>query len=146
MTCKVNLTVKRITNLHCPSDRQQAFLWDRTTPGLGLRATPKGKPSFIFQGRYQGKTLRLTIGNSQSWSIPQAQTKAREFQRLIDEGKDPRQVKLQLHKQSQLESEQAALNQVTFGDVFQDYINARKAKVDAKVYVVKPSWTKLALI
>jgi hypothetical protein len=42
---------------------------------------------------YQGKDIRLTIGSPTVWSIPEVQAKARELQRLIDEGKDPRDLK-----------------------------------------------------
>ena len=65
-------------------------MWDVTAPGLGLRATPAGKPAYVFQSVYQSKDLRITIGSPAAWSIPDAQAKARELQRLIDEGKDPR--------------------------------------------------------
>lgn len=68
-------------------------MWDATAPGLGLRATPAGKPAYVFQSVYQGKDIRLTIGSPAAWSIPDAQAKARELQRLIDEGKDPRDLK-----------------------------------------------------
>ena len=42
----------------------------------------------MFQSVYQGKDVRLTIGSPAAWSIPDAQAKARELQRLIDEGHD----------------------------------------------------------
>jgi len=59
----------------------------------GLRATPAGKPSYVFQGRFQDKTIRVTIGSPDVWPIPLAQEKARELQRQIDEGRDPRNAK-----------------------------------------------------
>jgi hypothetical protein len=90
---KIVFTVGRINGFICPSDKKQAFMWDATTTGLGLRATPAGKPSYIFQGEHLNKTLRLTIGSPEAWSIPQAQDKARELQRLIDESHDPRDLK-----------------------------------------------------
>ena len=90
---KVGLTAGKTKGFKCPPNKAQAFLWDTDTKGLGLRATPAGKPSYIFQSEYQGKTLRLTIGSPNVWTIPLAQEKARELQRLIDEGKDPRDLK-----------------------------------------------------
>jgi hypothetical protein len=86
---KIAFTAGRVSGFKCPPDKKQAFMWDATAPGLGLRATPAGKPAYVFQGLYQGKDLRLTIGSPAAWSIPDAQAKARELQRLIDEGKDP---------------------------------------------------------
>lgn len=90
---KVSFTAGRVQSFACPDDRPQAFLWDSVSKGLGLRATPSGKPTYIFQGLYQGRTVRLTIGRPADWSIEQARGKAREFQRLIDQGMDPRQLK-----------------------------------------------------
>lgn len=90
---KVAFTAGRVGGFRCPAEKKQAFLWDATAPGLGLRATPSGKPAYVFQGVYRGKDFRLTIGHPEAWSIDQARTKAREFQRLIDEGRDPRDLK-----------------------------------------------------
>jgi integrase len=90
---KIAFTAGRIAGFKCPDDKAQTFLWDLSVAGLGLRATPAGKPSYIFQARYQSKTIRLTIGSPDAWSIPQAEEKARELQRLIDGGRDPRDLK-----------------------------------------------------
>ena len=90
---KVAFTAGRVSGFKCPPDKKQAFMWDATTPGLGLRTTPAGKPAYVFQSAYQGKDIRLTIGSPAAWSIPDAQAKGRELQRLIDEGKDPRDLK-----------------------------------------------------
>ena len=93
---KTRLTAPKVAAFKCPPDIAQAFLWDAAVPGLGLRATPSGKPSYVFQSRFQDKTLRITIGSPAAWAITQAQEKARELQRQIDEGRDPREVKAQL--------------------------------------------------
>jgi integrase len=45
--------------------------------------------------------MRVTIGEPTVWSLNQAREKAREFQRQIDEGKDPRQLKAQAIEQAQ---------------------------------------------
>ncbi len=90
---KVAFTAGRVAGFKCPPDKRQAFMWDATTQGLGLRVTPTGKPAYVFQGVYRGNDVRITIGNPTAWSIPDAQAKARELQRLIDEGRDPRELK-----------------------------------------------------
>jgi integrase len=90
---KIVFTAGRVNGFTCPADKAQAFLWDVTAPGLALRATPAGKPAYVFQSRYQDKTIRLTIGNPDVWSIEQARDKAKALQRLIDDGKDPRDLK-----------------------------------------------------
>ena len=108
-------------------------MWDVTAPGLGLRATPAGKPAYVFQSVYQGKDLRITIGSPAAWSIPDAQAKARELQRLIDEGKDPRDLKrdalaAQNEKQAAAAAAQirAAADALTVGEVWTAYIEQRR--------------------
>ena len=103
-------------------------MWDLAAPGLGLRATPTGKPAYVFQAVYQGKDLRITIGSPTAWSIPDAQAKARELQRLIDEGKDPRNLKrdaLAAHAEKQAA---AAAQALTVGEVWPLYLKNGRPK------------------
>ena len=86
---KVELTAGRIAALRCPPDKHQAFLWDALAQGLGVRITPRGKPAYVFQGRYAGKTLRLVIGGIDAWTIKLARLKAKEYQRDIDQNLNP---------------------------------------------------------
>ena len=132
---KIAFTATRVSGFKCPSDKKQAFLWDATAPGLGLRATPAGKPAYVFQGVYQGKDIRITIGSPTAWRIPEAQAKARELQRLIDEGKDPRDLKrdalaAQAEKQAaaaaKAEADKAAA--LTVGDLWPLYLENGKPK------------------
>ena len=132
---KIAFTAGRVSGFKCPPEKKQAFLWDVTAPGLGLRATPAGKPAYVFQSVYQGKDLRITIGSPAAWSIPDAQAKARELQRLIDEGKDPRdlkreaiaaQVKKQAAAAAKVEADKAAA--LTVGEVWPLYLENGKPK------------------
>lgn len=125
---KVSFTAARVAGFKCPSDKKQAFLWDAHTQGLGLRATPKGEPSFVFQGPYMGTDVRITIGKPAAWSIDAARSKARELQRLIDEGKDPRGLKRAAIAEH-TEREAAAVAQaVTVADVWPTYLEEGKPK------------------
>ena len=74
---KVTFTAARVNGFRCPADKKQAFMWDATAPGLGLRATPAGRPAYVFQGVYQGKDVRVTIGGTDAWTVSDAQAKAR---------------------------------------------------------------------
>jgi len=89
-TKRVSFTAGVIERHAC--DVGQSFIWDKGAAGLGLRTTAAGAKAFIFQGRYQGKTLRMTIGSPKVWKIPQARKRARELQATIDQGRDPRVV------------------------------------------------------
>lgn len=90
---KINFTAARVAGFQCPADRKQAFMWDSDTPSLGLRVTPRGRPAYIFQARHNGKTVRIAIGDPRDWPIPLARQKARDLQRQVDEGRDPRMQK-----------------------------------------------------
>ena len=132
---KIGFTAGRVEGFKCAPEKAQAFLWDDTAPGLGLRATPAGKPAYIFQSVYQGKTIRLTIGSPDAWSIPQARDKAKALQRLIDDGKDPRDLKrdalaAKVNKAT-AEAAQAAIDAakaLTVGDLWPQYLAEGKPK------------------
>lgn len=132
---KIAFTADRVTGFKCPPEKAQAFQWDLTAPGLGLRDTPAGKPAYIFQSVYQGKTIRLTIGSPAVWSIPQARDKAKALQRLIDDGKDPRDLKRDALADkanraaaAAAQAATAAAQAVTVGDVWPRYLREGKPK------------------
>lgn len=129
---KIAFTVSRVAGFKCPPDKKQAFLWDASTIGLGLRATPNGKPAYVFQASYQGKDLRITIGSPDAWRIPDAQLKARELQRMIDEGKDPREAKRAAIAEAEQRKAVAAAEALTVGDLWPEYLaNGRPKRRDA---------------
>lgn len=125
---KINFTAGRVADFICPADRPQAFLWDSKAPGLGLRATVAGAKSYIFQAKLAGKTLRITIGNPRSWTISQAQEEARRLQTLVDEGRDPRQVKAEKIAADQAKRQEAKRSKAPALDAWNLYIEARTPK------------------
>jgi integrase len=105
---KITFTAPRVEAFSCQPDKSQAFLWDADAPGLGLRATPGGTKTYIFQSRFQGQTVRVPIGSPDVWPLnnrmdrpgkggavvqPGAREEARRLQALIDSGRDPREVR-----------------------------------------------------
>ena len=123
---KTAFTAGKVAGFKGPADKTQVFMWDSTAPGLGLRLTPAGKPAYVFQGVYRCKDVRLTIGSLDAWTIPLAQNKARELQRLIDGGHDPRSLKrnaVAAHTKPQVD---AAVQAVTGGEAWTAYMVARK--------------------
>ena len=127
---QVALTAGRIANFRCPSGRAQAFLWDSTATGLGLRATASGARAFIWQGRLAGAPLRVTIGDPASWSILQARDRARELQRIVDSGRDPRTLKAEATARDQAARAAKATEQrrteVLVRDAWFDYLADRR--------------------
>lgn len=140
---KKNFTIGFISTLECASGKQQSIYWDGKTPGLGLRITASGTKSFIFETSLNNKTLRITIGDTRTWSIGQAQTEATRLKTLTDQGIDPRQVRADkeaalaasIQAKKVEEAELILRNQkesVTLGNVWLEYIAERKEAKEGK--------------
>lgn len=146
---KVKLTGPKVAAFACPADKGQAFLWDSDTPGLGVRATPKGANAFVFQSRFQGRDIRVTIGAVDVWPLNSrmdrigpggkvaqlgAREEARRLQALIDSGRDPREVKAQA---TAADVAKRALDQqyaATVGEAWTAYLVDRKPHWGARHY------------
>jgi Site-specific recombinase XerD len=73
------------------------FHWDAEVKGFGARVTPKGKITFVVQGRVEGsgKEARITIGAYGVFTVDQARDVAKEHLRSMRMGNDPRDTKRQ---------------------------------------------------
>jgi len=141
---KIKLTGGRIREFECPAEKAQAFLWDADAPGLAVRATASTK-AFIFQSRLNGHAMRLTIGDVKAWDIdgPEgARAEARRLQRLIDTGVDPRQDKQERAAIVEGKWEEARRQDVTVGDAWAAYTEARRPKWGARYYLNHQNLTK----
>lgn len=98
---RTRLTVKKVSEIKAPKTGQR-FVWDLEVPGLAVRVTFRGARSFIFERKFKGRTLRLTIGSCTAWRLPQAREEARRLQRLIDQGIDPREERRALEAAQRL--------------------------------------------
>lgn len=129
---RVRFTLGKIRDFGCETGRSQAFLWDTEAPGLGLRATPNGAKSFIFQAKLNNETLRMTLGSVKAWTIDQAQAESRRLKVLVDSGRDPRQLKVEervTQEAAKDAAETAALREsVTLGDIWPEYVADRISK------------------
>lgn len=107
---KVKFTAGRVHGFHCASDKLPSFLWDSVVPGLGLRVTPGGSKSYIFQAKLRGQVIRITIGDPAAWDISAAQAEAARLRVIINNGQDPRQLKADglAAEQAEREVEKAA--------------------------------------
>lgn len=124
---KVKLTAGRVEAFICPDSKAQAFLWDSDAPGFALRATA-GAKSYIFQSRLDGKSIRLTIGDVNVWSIDKAREKARSLQIFIDDGRDPRAVKAEVTAADVATRQKAKQDAAPALDAWTTYIQARTSK------------------
>ena len=135
MDNKVKLTPGRIREFVCEADKSQAFLWDSEVKGLAVRVTPSGVKSFIFQGKLNSKTIRVTIGDVRAWDIesgtsenPGAREEARRLQTLIDRGIDPRQDEADKLVRAEEQRKEAERRDLTVGELWPIYIEARRPR------------------
>jgi len=72
-----------------PTER---FVWDSDLPGFGLRITPQGVKSFVFQYRMKGETnsRRYTIGRYGAWTPEAARERCKDLVLLVEAGEHPR--------------------------------------------------------
>ena len=92
---RVKFTRGRVDKFACSPERSESFLWDTSTPGLGIRARAGGSKAYVFQARLHGRTVRLSIGPTASWDIDEARAEARRLRVLVDSGIHPRDEQLQ---------------------------------------------------
>jgi integrase len=122
-TKREKLTAGRIRVANVATGKGQSFLWDTDAPGFGVRLT-KGCKAFVFEGRHEGRKLRVTIGDVRAWDIDKARAEARRLQTVLDQGTDPRR-----EKAAKAEAERAA-------DA------AKAAKAERQAVTVAAAWAR----
>jgi len=125
---KVNFTAQRVAEHSCPDGKLQSFLWDQKASGLGLRVTRNGARAYIFQGKLDGQTVRITIGDPKDWAIEKARGEARRLQTLIDGGVDPREHAAEQRDARAERKAEVERQTVTFGQAWEAYLEDRKPK------------------
>ena len=137
---KVKFTAGRVASFKCDEGQTQAFLWCDSVPGLAVRATAASRENrYVFQAKVGGKSMRVVIGNVSVWAIDAAQAEARRLQILIDQGEDPRQVKVEKAAEKEAARQakedlaatlavQKTRASITVGEVWDRYVAARTPK------------------
>lgn len=69
-----------------PVDR---FLWDGALAGFGLKVTPAGRKTFVYQYRHGGTSRRATLGAFGALTVDQARTAAMAMAGKLALGIDP---------------------------------------------------------
>lgn len=125
---KQAFTAARVSAFACPENKRQSLIWCGKTPGLGLRATPAGAKSYIFETRLHGNTIRVTIGGVKAWTLGDAQAEARRLRTEIDRGIDPREAAAERRKQAELKRADAKRAEITVGEAWDTYVKDRAHK------------------
>ncbi|WP_026090768.1 site-specific integrase [Sandarakinorhabdus sp. AAP62] len=83
---------KKLVEGTAPIARDQ-FLWDEALKGFGLKVSPAGRRTYVFQYRVGGRearSRRFTIGvHGEPWTVEQARTEGRRLATMVDRGEDP---------------------------------------------------------
>ena len=111
-----NLTKSYIEQVAYPTTSGQKFEWDDSMKSFGIRVTAASK-TFIVDRKFNGRTVRLSIGRFPEWTVPQARERARELIVMMDKGIDPR-----------LEAKKHAQEGVTLETVFNQFMSERQLK------------------
>lgn len=127
---KRNFTTGFIARSQCETGKEQTIFYDAKTPGLGLRVTSAGAKSYIFESRLYGKTIRVTIGDLNTYTIKKAQTEAAELKFKINQGIDPRKEKAENRAKEEAaaaaKKAQEARETVTVAQAWEEYVAARE--------------------
>lgn len=134
-TVRKELTPAIVRKLTPPTDGR-VYVFDANPKCLCVRVTHSGAKSYVYAGKLKGVPFRITIGATDIWSLDDARREARRLQGIVDNGKDPRQVKADglADAQAARDSKEAAVaalvaqqtrESVTVGDVWPVYVAAR---------------------
>ncbi|RTZ47486.1 DUF4102 domain-containing protein [Candidimonas sp. SYP-B2681] len=134
---RIRLTAARVENFKCSPGKKQEFIWDNEAPGLGVRATA-GSKSYIFQGKLNGSLVRITVGDVGTWSLdevrdrtskdllePGARQEARRLRAILDQGRDPREVKAETTAADVAKRKRNVQRQTPTLTIWSDYCEAR---------------------
>nr|WP_057924381.1 integrase family protein [Burkholderia ambifaria] len=125
---KVNFTAERVASFEAVPGKTQTIHWDAKVPGLGLRVTPAGARSYIFESRLFGKTVRVTIGDARAVLLGKARTEAARLKTVIDDGKDPREQAAEQRAAHEARKVEARRRDATLAEAWTVYIEARRSK------------------
>jgi integrase len=122
----IELTAGTIERLTCPAGKKQVFLRDSKTPGLRVRATSSGAKSFVYEAKLNRQNVRLTLGDTRSWSIEQARAEARRLAVIVDTGQDPRELARQRQAAAAAAQAEQAARALTAGEAWTAYVEDRR--------------------
>jgi hypothetical protein len=125
---KMKISKSEIEKLSTPLPLKQGVTeqkryYDDTLKGFGIRITSKGTKSFFIEKLIKGKLRRITIGRCPPLTAAAARIEATKLLGQIATGIDP-----------QAEKRVTKMRQVTLGEVFFDYLKARKSLKPKTLY------------
>ena len=86
----MGLTHTKLKALHGKARSKKLELPDRD--GLTVVVGVRGKVSYVFRYRIDGKSRRITVGSYPAFSLDDAREKACKFKKQVESGKDPKSI------------------------------------------------------
>ncbi len=83
----MRFTDRSIAALKPKTERYEA--WEDGRTGLGVRVSTKGRKSFVFMYRFNGKPRRMTLGTYPAVGLASARVKHASAKALLEKGIDP---------------------------------------------------------
>jgi integrase len=112
----------------CAQGKSQAFLWDTLSPSLMVRATPKGRKTYAFEGRLNRQTVRIGIGTVADWPLDKARQRAAELKVMVDNGQDPREVEKQKQAEHNARRQLEQARSLTVAEAWGAYLEERRPR------------------
>jgi integrase len=138
MANREHFTAQRVARFQCEAGKTQTIYWDDQARGLGLRVTAAGAKSYIFEGWLHGKSLRVTIGDINTWPIDgpkgskSARGEATRLKTLTDQGIDPRQQAAEQRAKAAAAQADAKSKTVLVEDAWTAYLAHHKKRWGAR--------------
>jgi integrase len=86
----VGFTKVNVARMRCPPGVREAFFWDASCRGFGMRVLDSGRRSWIFQYRDEHKrTRRIALGDVSAVSLDAARAAARQHAATVTQGGNP---------------------------------------------------------
>ena len=134
-----DLTHGLLERAACPDALPFVLVRDTEKRGLRLRVTKAGGKHWQFETRIKGKLFTRALGEWPAVSIETAKVEAHRLRGLTETGTDPREVERQQQADQAAAIEAAAAEHahkiqqevakaLTVGEVWQQYIEARRAR------------------
>ncbi len=115
-------------------------VWEDGRTGLGVRVSPKGRKSWNYMYRFDGKARRMTLGTYPAVSLASARVKHASAKELLTKGTDPGA----LHVEKRRAERQAETVNDIAEEYLEKYARPRKRSADEDERMlnkdVLPSW------
>ncbi len=136
----MRFTDRTIAALKPKAERYE--VWEGGRTGFGVRVSPKGRKSWIYMYRFDGKARRMGLGTYPAISLASAHVKHAKAKELLEKGTDP--------GAQQVERKRAERNAETVADLIEEYLEKwarpRKRSADEDERILRkdvlPAWGK----